>query len=1015
MLFADLIDIPFEVFGGFCPAIPPADLSSGAAAIAQDVIFPQGAVRTRGGLKNFFSLGSPIPANASINGLKSYITPTLAQRLLAWDSLGNFYKESPQGTLNSLFSRPYTGLFYQSNTQFGREYQAFFNSLGGFDIPRQYDDTNWDRVSQVGPGASPFCTDLVASLTILASPNGLLPAVAVNIQSITMVGVVATVTTAGTPFQSPLGTKIVVKPGDSIQIAGVATTGYNANWILTNVISANQAQFVIPTGPLANSGVSGTLVTGLVTVVTNTTSQWFGGTPPGQLVTIAGATTATFDGTFSLLDSIVQIGPSTVSWIVNLNAVIFGTPASGGGTLAPTGNVSVGLHQVSCSFITRQGLITSASVPASFTAAGAHALIVTGIPIGPANITSRLIHFTPAITAPAKTGNFFSLPNGSQQIFGATMLVADNTSTAIVVDFSDTVLSAGFSANYLFSQIELGESAFTVGYNARGVWLGERNKLQNLVNLTFDGGFSGNVPLGWTLDATSGAGGSSAVAGGFSADWGDAYAITGDGATAVRGKITQSAFKDYLGVAIIGSALSYSVRVRLAKNNTLAQGTVHVSLTGTGVVGTGISVTAAQLTANYQEFTAVLTAQIAAPLSDLTLNVFADGTPTNNGVFLVDSIELYPTNTPFNYSTGRLSHAFNPESFDATTGQVQIRTNDGQQLRAAFPIRNNIYFAKDHYLCYVQDDGLNEPSSWAVNEVSATIGICGPNAVDTTEEWAVFAERSGLYICWGSDPVKLTPEIQTDASGTGKISWASINWSAGHTIWVRIDRTNKMILVGAPVGKNPDGGLISTPNVVFMMDYKWLDGAQDIANSPLITYSSFTGKILSHGRGRRWALWTITSNSMTFAERSDGTAQPFFGNGAGNGKIYQQIDCATQGSDDGVAIPWNYQGYGCPAMMEEQMFQLGAHLKRAGYMKWRAVGSGLLPLAIVTARRTTVLRPYTLSLAPVGDGGIGLNIRSERFFVNIGTNAVAGSWFQLERLVLCLKKDSAIVVSGLAQ
>src|SRR5579872_5528291 len=131
----DLVDVPIEVFGGYCPAIPPSDLPPGAAEIAQDVMFPQGGLRQRGGLLAVFGPNNTgIPANAQINGLKTYSTPTLAQRLLAWDSLGNFYKESPQGTLSTVASRPYAGLLYQSSTLFGREYQAFFNSLGGADI-----------------------------------------------------------------------------------------------------------------------------------------------------------------------------------------------------------------------------------------------------------------------------------------------------------------------------------------------------------------------------------------------------------------------------------------------------------------------------------------------------------------------------------------------------------------------------------------------------------------------------------------------------------------------------------------------------------------------------------------------------------------------------------------------------------------------------------------------------------------------------------------------------------------
>jgi hypothetical protein len=514
------------------------------------------------------------------------------------------------------------------------------------------------------------------------------------------------------------------------------------------------------------------------------------------------------------------------------------------------------------------------------------------------------------------------------------------------------------------------------------------------------------------LDARRGigAGGSSALAGGFTPDYGDAYVITGDGATAVRGKITQSAYTDYLGVPIIARNTKYRMRVRIAKAGGLNAGEADFELQSTALgIAQIAQITPAQLTASYQEFDFdFVNPVIVNPASDIQIQVYANGTPNNGGKFLIDSIEIYQTATPFNYSTARLSHAFNPESYDGTTGQIQVRPGDGQTMRAGFPLRNNLYFGKDHYLCYVTDDGVNEPASWAVNEVSGTIGICGPNAVDYNEEWAVFAERSGLYICWGSDPVKITPEIQSDASGTGKITWASINWAMAYTMWVRIDKVNKMILVGAPVnGAN-------TPNIIFMLDYRWLESAQDIANSPLITYSSFTGKILSHGRGRRWALWTITANAMCFAERANGTAQPFFGNGAGNGKIYQQLDCSVQGSDDGVAVPWNYQGYGCPSHMEEMQFQMGAHMKLCGYMKFRATGVGLLPIAVSTTLRSTLLRSYLLSTSPAGDGERPLNIKGERFFPTIRTNSVAGNWFQMEKWILCVKKNATFVTRGVS-
>lgn len=1004
MLYPDLIDVPIEVFGGYCPAVPPSDLAPGAASVVNDMMFPQGAARTRGGLQNFFT-GPGIPTNAQVNGLKSYITPTLAQRLLVWDSLGNLFKENPQGTLNLINSRPYANLLYQSITLFGREYQAFSNGLGGFDIPRQFDDTNWDRVSQVGPGASPQVSDETLAYPLANSPGGAISLASTIVAGTT--GLVQSGLLVTVKSLSVANLFLFSQVGDSVLIAGAGVAGYDGTWTLTKIIDPGTAQFIANVAGLAASG-GGTVALNLA---------FFGSTDPtlvttaaiGQPITVASVGVAGYNGNWTIRSI---LSAQVVAVITSFNLA-----NSGGGTLTLGGNIVAGRHQISVAFITRQGFITQAAVPTFWISAGSKRAVLAQIPTGPSNVIARLILFTPVITPPALTGTFYSLPTGSTQIgASATMLISDNTTTTATIDFNDTILIAGFQAEYLFTQLELGESAFTIGYNSRMVWMGERNKLPNMVNLSFDGGYTSslNLPAGWTLDPTNGAGNGNAVAGGFTADWMDAYAIVGDGATAIRGKIFQTAYQDYLQVPIIAKTTSYSVRARLARNITLAQGTLHINLSSVSGAFTtvGLAVTAAQLGTSYAEFTATLTdVPLATPPSDLILQVYADGTPTNNGVFLIDSIEPYPTNSPFNYSTARFSHAFNPESYDATTGQIQVRPGDGQQLRAGFPLRNNLYLAKDHYLGYVADDGVNEPASWAFNEVSGTIGICGPNAVDYTEEWAVFAERSGLYLCWGSDPVKITPEIQTDATGTGKVAWDKINWSAANTIWVRIDKVNKMILIGAPILA------ANTPNIVFMLDYRWLESAEEIAASPLITFSSFTGKLLAHGKGRRWAIWNITANSMTFAERSDGTVQPFYGNGGtfgvGNGKVYQQVDAALQASDDGVAINWRYRFYGCPSRQEEQQFQLSVHRKLLGYLKWRVVGAGNLLLSIITAVRTTTLRSYTMSTSPAGDGERDVNIHGERFFLEMAGNAV-GTWGQIEQTTLCMKKDASIPVRGVS-
>src|SRR6266850_668628 len=165
---ASAISLPLQTFGSYCPELPPASLPAGLSPNCQDVEYLRGAVKTRPGLKQEFQL----PGNPTINFLKTYITPSEVVRLLALDSLGNVYKETPMGTLNTIIGTVVPGSYGKSTTCFGREYMAFGDGINGIDMPRQYDDTNFDRVSQVGPGAPPTVLDETAVLTIAAGPGG---------------------------------------------------------------------------------------------------------------------------------------------------------------------------------------------------------------------------------------------------------------------------------------------------------------------------------------------------------------------------------------------------------------------------------------------------------------------------------------------------------------------------------------------------------------------------------------------------------------------------------------------------------------------------------------------------------------------------------------------------------------------------------------------------------------------------------------------------------------------------
>src|SRR5256885_5733121 len=145
-------DAPIEIFGGLVTDVSPADLPHGVSPDCQDVIYSNGGVATRPGLQALFG---PLAGNPTINYVKTYETPNATLRTLLLDSNGILYKETTPGTLASVASGLAPASYANSTTLFGREYLAVSDGRVGNDLPRQFDDTNFDRVSQGGPGAGP--------------------------------------------------------------------------------------------------------------------------------------------------------------------------------------------------------------------------------------------------------------------------------------------------------------------------------------------------------------------------------------------------------------------------------------------------------------------------------------------------------------------------------------------------------------------------------------------------------------------------------------------------------------------------------------------------------------------------------------------------------------------------------------------------------------------------------------------------------------------------------------------
>jgi hypothetical protein len=973
-------DAPIEIFGGLVTDMSPADLPHGVSPDCQDVVFSNGNVLTRPGLQTLFG---PLAGNPTINYIKTYETLNATLRTMLLDSNGVLYKETSPGTLASIASGLVPNSYANSTTLFGREYLAISDGRTGNDLPRQFDDRNFDRVSQGSPGAGPTVIDENVLVSVAASPTGATQPAAVTIAAspsgATENGFLVTITTTAAHGLSA---------GQSVTIAGVGVAGYNGTFPVVAIPSSTQFTYIAGASGLAASG-GGAAASATATIQT-TTSHGF---VVGQLVTTTGIGVAGYNGTFPITGV-----PDATHF--TFTAATGGLAASGGGTAAAAGSVVTGVHQVSVIFKTRQGYLTKPSPATNWTASGGKRAVVTNIPTGPSNIVARILCFTGAGGA-----SFFYV--ASATLFSGNMVINDNTTTSLVVDFSDAILLAGTNVDNLFRLIELGDSAGVIDYSQRLFWWGERNKLNNWVNLGFDGGFTGpslpHYPLGWTSDPVFAPGGTDEES---FVVWGAAYSIVGNGTTATRGLITQGAVQDALGAPLIQANTDYTVRARCAANALLTQGTLHIHLFSAsgGVNTTGLQLTAAQLTTSYAEFSAQLTAPLATIPSDLVLRIYADGTPTQNGQFYIDCIEISPTAQPVNASLVRASRVEDPESYDGINGLLSVAENNGQAIRAAFKLRERLYFVKEHSLYATQDDGTNEPSLWSIAEVSRRLGTPSVRGVGLGEDWVVIAHRSGLYIFNGGAPVKISQEIQP--------TWNQINWQYGHTLWVTVDTKERRILVGAPLGS------ATSPNKVLMLDYRDLDSAEDIAGRPPINIT-YTGRKTATDKTRKWSPWTIAANSCALIERTDGTALvalggglPGVGGGGATGKVYQLN--SAQLSDDGTAIPSYYTTHFFPERAVEQSLDLGAHRKLFSYLTMYVEGAGSLALTsfIDSSSAPQAQQALPLSSPAVKDLELPINIHGERVAFQVSTNQ-SGAWFRLQKFIPSVRIDPWSPVRGL--
>ena len=999
------VQVPCSLFLGLNTEVAPIDLPEGASPDNQDVAYVPGSVFSRPCLHKIF--GAAFPGSPTVTYAETFDQPNADPLNLYMTSDGKF---SVEDILNSpgaytLLAQIITGLQAQSVTASGAEYIAFSDGLRGQDVPRQVYRTpdgtlRCDRVSQDGPGAGPTVADYLQSVTVTSST--------VSTAGIGFGGgAIVSITESGNSATVTYGSAHNLLPGQIIVVTNPSVAGYAGIQTVSTVPSTTTLTYILTATGLGAAGAQGFAIPAIGAL-----SIPFAHTPNplpniGDPITITGSGTG-FDNNatgnppnWPLLSIVTVPGPNVRFFYFSIAA---GNPLGDYSGAATPGKITMGgmstpgVHQVVCMFLTRSGYLTQPSPPLSFVSVGNSQWNVTNLPLGPPNVIARVLGFTGAggdnffaITSPLTFPNPTSAI-GTPIVIAAT-IVPDNTSTSVLIDVSDNALFGAqgidIPGNNLFEQVVLGPCLGFFYYASRLIAWGMSNRLENFLNMGFEGGTlsgSPNSPLAWT---GFGAGGS-LVAGvaGFGVSWN----IAGNSSGSRRGELTQTAFENALGVAIVRPSTLYDFRCYI-QTTPGAVGILHIDLNspGTGLLASATIDLSTVHTGGFYEatFSAAMPAAIPA---DTVLDIYAIGSATGSSV-TIDELEVIPTYDPY-FQSFLISYVDNFEAFDGVTG-VMGPTADPNPLRGCETIRDQLQFLTTGGMHQTSDNG-QEPSSWQVSEISNDTGLAATRALDAGEECIVFVSKSGggngsnptyaLRIFEGGQPWKISQEVQS--------IFDNINPAAEQTMWLVNDIGQRRIYIGVPTGA------ATAPNLIYVLDYREIDTAYQMATAASI-HISFTGKMIASDLARKWTRWNIQANCGAMLARSAQNVQLCLGAGngvapggmAGFGNVYF-LDPAKKTDDDyGVMSPY-YDMYFFISRDAETALGVGAMRKLYKRVSEFISGVGILTITPFAASLTN---PWPsppsvhLSLAPIEDIYHGLNVSAERMGIKFSITPLPGT------------------------
>lgn len=884
--------------------------------------------------------------------------------------------------------------------------------------------------NEVNPGLARVTTTQPHGLipNIYISLVGVQPSVVANISAAQWSAGFTTITTA---------TSHNLNIGAVVQLQGVTTStsgttfSFNGTYTVLAVPSPNQLVFAqIPITATDPDVINATASTGTVSITWPISSN---APAPNYFLVQSCPTPTTFYIPLNYSDATWTTG--TVGFIWEGTFFVTAVPSATSfqyqqygpngattavGTVTPWGQAAPGIHQVRQSFLLADGTITAPSPPQQFIANGGQYLQVSNLAIGPSPaVVGRVLQFTGAGGA-----FFFHVPIPAQVngiVVSTSTQVNDNITTSVLLDFSDNTLygtGAGGAAfgtadsipgNNLAAQVVLGPAAGVFAYASRLLVWGERNKVQNLLNMGFDGGsLLGNIsqPLGWTVNPTY-LGTGLLVASRLA----DAWQVTLGSSAATYGQISQSAYVDASGAPILLQNQTYNVRFWANLAGVATTPSVQVSVTS---VLTGFSSTASipiTASANGAYYQASLSAAMPSSIpSDLTIKVWAGGTSTANATVTIDDLEFIYAQQPYLDNIARISYDDNFGAFDGETGKLGPK-DDLSPIRNFGVIRRTLYMVTGTGLHETQDNDQTEPSGWDVDQVADNCGAFSIASVGRNPQgigsagktWMMWSGPDGAQVFFGEIPVKITQEIEP--------LWDAIPDAQAFQSWTKNDETNKRCYFGIPT-------VSGTSMYTVVLDYRNLNG-ETIANNPPV-HISFTGKMIASDLTRKWTTWTVPAYSGELLYHGATQPQITFGctlPGGITANAYT-LNALKYHDDDFGIIPASYTTYFFVSHEAEAALQVGSHRKvytmAAAYITGVGTWTATPLMAAITNPQNTS-QQWPLSLTQPFDQDFGINVETTRCAFQIQAQPLSNSqdsYFSIEKLVINLSKAPWAPVRG---